>query len=81
LTAMCDLHLEGRDPKLGRDTPPCHDTRIVMKFRQIIFSGSEVTVRTNDKCDVRTYGRTDVTEPNTIIAPPFGAGAKNIVLP
>jgi hypothetical protein len=28
LTSMCDLHLEARDPNLGRDTPPCHDTRI-----------------------------------------------------
>jgi hypothetical protein len=25
---MCDLHLEARDPNPGRDTPPCHDTRI-----------------------------------------------------
>jgi hypothetical protein len=33
---MCDLNAEARDPKLGRDTPSCHDTRI----------GSEVTVRT-----------------------------------
>jgi hypothetical protein len=50
---------------------------VAMKLRQIIFSGSEVTVRTNDKCDVRTYVRTDVTEPNTI-APPFRAGANNL---
>jgi hypothetical protein len=75
---------------LKRETPNWDATRrlvmihVAMKFRQIIFSGSEVTVRTNEKCDVRTYRRTDVhtdvqtgvTEPNTI-APPFGAGAKN----
>jgi hypothetical protein len=24
---LCDLHLESRDPKLGRDTLPCYDTR------------------------------------------------------
>jgi hypothetical protein len=50
---------------------------ISMKFGEIIFSGSEVTVRTNETCDVRThvqtYVQTDLTEPNTIAAP-FGAG-------
>jgi hypothetical protein len=54
---------------------------VSMKFGQIIFSGSEVTVWTNEKCDVRTDThtdrQTDATEPNTI-APPFWAGAKYI---
>jgi hypothetical protein len=45
-----------------------------MKFGEIIFSGSEVTVRTK-KCDVRTDVQTDVTEPNTI-APPAGREQK-----
>jgi hypothetical protein len=42
---MCDLDLETRDLNVARDTPPVM-IQIVMKFRQIIFSGSEVTVRT-----------------------------------
>jgi hypothetical protein len=28
LTSMCDLNVEAIDSKLGRDTPPCHDTHI-----------------------------------------------------
>jgi hypothetical protein len=28
LTSMCDIELEARDPNVGRDTPPCHETRI-----------------------------------------------------
>jgi hypothetical protein len=54
---MCDLHLEARDPNdATRRLVMIH---VAMKFRQIIFSGSEVTVRTNEKCDVRTYRQTD----------------------
>jgi hypothetical protein len=54
---------------------------ISIKFGQIIFSGSEVTVgQTKSVTYVRTDRRTDVTEPNTI-APPFGAGANyNIII-
>jgi hypothetical protein len=42
---MCDLDLEARDRNVARDTPTCYDTHVSVKFRQIIFSGSEVTVR------------------------------------
>jgi hypothetical protein len=73
---MCDLHLEARDPKLGRDTPPCDVMiHVAMKFRQIIFSGSEVTVRTNNKCDVRTYVRTDRRDGAQYHSSPLWAGA------
>jgi hypothetical protein len=42
---MCDLDLEARDTNVRSDTAPGHDT-VSIKFRQIIFSGSEVTVQT-----------------------------------
>jgi hypothetical protein len=62
---------------LKRETPNWDATcrlvmiHVAMKFGQIIFRGSEVTVRRNEKCDVHTDVRTDMTEPNTI-APPWG---------
>jgi hypothetical protein len=54
---MCDLHLEARDPNWDATR------RLVMihvstKYGQVMFSGSEVTVRTKEKCDVQTYVQT-----------------------